>query len=138
MKSKAERALFALDSSALIALIRREQGWEKVRTVLEQSVISAVSLAETMTKLIRHGGEPRLVERLLRALELEVVPWDEELTWAGRDLCPLAWKNGISFADRACLTLARHLELTAITSDSDWKKANHGVKVILFRESRRQ
>jgi PIN domain nuclease of toxin-antitoxin system len=127
-----------LDSSAVIALVRREQGWEKVNAALDRSVISAINLTESMTKLIRQGGEPRLVERLLRALDLEVIPWDEELAWASRDLCALAWTNGISLADRACLTLARHLDLAAMTADSEWKKAGHGVEVFLFRQDRRK
>src|SRR5205823_4437031 len=138
MKLKTERPQYVLDSSAVIALVRREQGWEKVNAALEHSVISAVSLAESMTKLIRQGGEPNQVERLLKALDLEVIPWDEELAWASRDLCPLAWTHGISFADRACLTLARHLDLAAMTADSAWKKAGHGVRVSLFREGSRK
>ena len=138
MKLKTEQPQYVLDSSAVIALVRREQGWERVNAALERSVISAVNLTESMTRLIRQGGEPRLVERLLRALHLEVIPWDEELAWAGRDLCPLAWTNGISFADRACLTLARHLDLAAMTADSEWKKPSHGVKVYLFREVTRK
>ena len=138
MKLKTEQPRYVLDSSAVIALVRREQGWEKVNAALEHSVISAVSLTESMTKLIRHGGEPRLVERLLRALDLEVIPWDAELAWASRDLCPRAWTNGISFADRACLTLARHLDLAAMTADLEWKKARHGVQVCLFRDGRRK
>ncbi len=138
MKLKTEQPRYVLDSSAVIALVRREQGWEKVNAALDRSVISAINLAESMTKLIRQGGEPRLVERLLRALDLEVIPWDEELAWASRDLCALAWTNGISLADRACLTLARHLNLAAMTADSEWKKAGHGVQVFLFRENRRK
>ena len=136
MKPKTEQPQYVLDSSAVIALLRREQGWEKVEGALDHSVISAVNLTESMTKLIRQGGEARLVERLLRSLDLDVIPWDEELAWASRDLCPLAWTNGISLADRACLTLARHLDLAAMTADSEWKKPNHGVHVYLFRESR--
>jgi ribonuclease VapC len=138
VKLKTERLRYVLDSSAVLALLRREQGWEEVNAALEHSVISAVNLAESMTKLIRRGSQSRLVERLLRALNIEVIPWDEELAWASRDLCPLAWTNGISFADRACLTLARHLDLAAMTADSEWKKASHGVRVYMFRESRRK
>ena len=101
-------------------------------------MILAVNLTESMTKLIRHGGQPRLVERLLKALDLEVLPCDEELAWASRDLCPLAWTHGISFADRACLTLARHLNLAAMTGDAAWKKTNHGARVALFMETKRK
>jgi PIN domain nuclease of toxin-antitoxin system len=137
VKLKTEQPRYVLDSSAVIALVRRERGWEKVSAALDRSVISAINLTESMTKLIRQGGEPRLVERLLRALDLEVIPWDEEQAWASRDLCALAWTNGISFADRACMTLARHLHLAAMTADLEWKKAGHGVEVYLFREGKR-
>lgn len=33
--------------------------WNKVRGALEHSVISAVNVTETLTKLIHKGGEPR-------------------------------------------------------------------------------
>ena len=107
MKSKTDQAQYVLDSSALIALVRGEPGSETVRAAMGASVVSAVNLTETMAKLIRAGGEPRLVERYLRGLQLEIVPWDEELAWESRDLCPLAWTYGISFANRACLALAQ-------------------------------
>jgi hypothetical protein len=38
-----------------------------------------------MTRLIRQGGQPRLVGRMLKALDLEALPWDEKLAWASRD-----------------------------------------------------
>jgi PIN domain nuclease of toxin-antitoxin system len=126
-----------LDSSALIALVRRERGWEKVDAALDRSVICAVNLAESLTKLVHKGGNPRLAERLLRDLELEVLPFDEELAWASRDLCPLAWTHGISFADRACMALARHLRLPALTGDAKWKEIDSGAHVTLFREAKR-
>lgn len=138
MKLRTENAGYVLDSSALIALVHGEPGSEVVREVLGESVVSAVNLTETITKLIRQGGEPRLVERYVRGLSLEVVPWSEELSWAGRDLCQLAWTHGISLADRVCLTLARHLGITAMTSDAEWPKLGVNVRIALFRERRRK
>lgn len=134
---RTEGARYVLDSSALIALVRRERGWEKVDAALDRSVICAVNLAESLTKLMHKGGDPRLAERLLRDLELDVLPFDEELAWASRDLCPLAWTHGISFADRACLALARHLRLHALTGDARWKEIDCGAHVTLFREAKR-
>ena len=95
MKSKTDRAQYVLDSSTLIALVRGEAGSETVRAAMGASVVCAVNLTETMAKLIRAGGEPRLVERYLRGLQLEIVPWDEELAWESRALCSLAWSHGI-------------------------------------------
>jgi ribonuclease VapC len=136
VKSKTDRAQYVLDSSTLIVLVRGEPGSETVRAAMGASVVGAVNLTETMAKLIRAGSEPRLVERYLRGLQLEIVPWDEELAWESRALCSPAWTQGISFADRACLALARHLRLAAITSDAAWKKLDIGVRVVLLRESK--
>jgi PIN domain nuclease of toxin-antitoxin system len=136
VKLRTEGARYVLDSSALIALVRRERGWEKVDAALERSVICAVNLAESFSKLVHKGGDQRLVARLLQDLALEVLPFDEELAWASRDLCSLAWTHGVSFADRAWLALARHLRLHAMTSDEAWKKLSIGASVTLLRESK--
>ena len=60
MKLKTDQARHALDSSALIALVRGDPGSETVRAAMGASVVCAVNLTETMAKLIRAGGEPRL------------------------------------------------------------------------------
>jgi ribonuclease VapC len=138
VKSKPEPALHVLDASALIALVHREPGWEAVQAVLGHSVVCAIHLTESIGKLIRKGGEPRLVERYLRALPMPILPWDEELAWESADIAPLAWTHGISFADRACLALARHLDAVAMTSDTAWRNLNLDVRVVLFRKGRRK
>lgn len=105
--------------------------------MLGHSAVCAVHLAEAITKLIRKGGEPRLVERYLRALPAPILPWDEELAGESWDMAPLAWTRGISFADRACLAMARHLDAVAMTSDTEWANLGLDVRVVLFREGKR-
>ena len=136
MKSKTESALHVLDASALIALVHREPGWEVVQAVLGHSVVCAIHLTEAMGKLIRKGGEPRRVERYLRALPMPIRPWDAALAWESLDMAPLAWTHGISLGDRACLALARHLDAVAMTSDTAWANLNLKVRVVLFRKGR--
>lgn len=138
MRSKTEAILHILDTSALIALIHREPGWETVQAVLDHSAVCAIHLTEAITKLTRKGGEPRLVERYLRALPMPILPWDEELAWESRDLAPLAWTHGLSLADRACLTIARHHGAIAMTSDTEWESLKLDVRVELFRKGKRQ
>jgi PIN domain nuclease of toxin-antitoxin system len=46
--------------------------------------------------------------------------------------------GGISFADRACLALARHLDAVAMTSDTAWPNLNLDVRIVLFRKGRRK
>ncbi|MBZ5626475.1 MAG: type II toxin-antitoxin system VapC family toxin [Acidobacteriia bacterium] len=139
MRSKTELpTLHILDTSALIALVHHEPGWETVQRVLGNSAVCAIHLTEAITKLIRKGGEPRLVERYLRALPMPVLPWNEELAWESRDLAPLAWTHGISLADRACLAMARHLDAIAMTGDAGWANLDLNVRVALFREGKRK
>jgi PIN domain nuclease of toxin-antitoxin system len=54
-----------LDTSALIAWVRRERGWENVDAELETPVICAVNLTESITKLVHKSAEARVVERCL-------------------------------------------------------------------------
>jgi ribonuclease VapC len=137
MSVKIEHPRYVLDTSALLALFHSEPGWDVVQAVLGDSAVSAINLTETITKLTRKGGEPRLVERYLRGLPMPILPWDEELAWESRDMAPLAWTRGISLADRACLALARHLDAVAMTSDTEWATLDLTVRVELFRHGKR-
>ncbi len=42
---------YVLHASSLITLLNREKGWELVEELLPQSVVSAVNLAEVVTRL---------------------------------------------------------------------------------------
>ena len=55
-----------LDASALVAFLRNEPGGEKVAVVLTRSWISAVNLAETISKMVEYGK-----------------PLDEAIRWNG-------------------------------------------------------
>jgi len=127
---------YVLDSSALVALLAGEPGAEVVEAALPNSILSAVNLAESLTKLIRRGGEAAEVERLLRGLGLAIEPWTEELVWRSRDLCPLAWTKGLSFADRACLALASATGRAALTADRVWASLGLPIRVLLIRGRR--
>ena len=48
-------------------------------------------------------------------------------------LRPLTKARGLSLADRACLALARRLEIPVLTADRDWADLNLGVTVQLIR-----
>jgi PIN domain nuclease of toxin-antitoxin system len=99
VKLKTDQARYVLDCSALIALVHGEPGAETVQAAMGASVVCAVNLTETIAKLIRAGGGPRLVKRYLRGLQLEIMPWDEELAWESRDLCSLAQAGPVRKGD---------------------------------------
>jgi len=127
------RIEFVLDSSALLALLRGEPGGDSVRSVLETSVIGAVNYSEVLTKMIRKGTPASLASQMLQAVRLAVVPFDQPLALEGADLAAYGWTHGLSLADRACLTLARHHQVPAVTADRRWKIRGLPVKVRFIR-----
>lgn len=128
------RVKYVLDSTALIALIGSEPGSDKIAAVLDQSTMSAVNFTETIHKLVQRGSDPSTVERLLAQLQINITDWTEDLSYRSADFAALGRSHGLSLGDRACLTLAKFLHATAVTSDRAWREASHlGVRIEIFR-----
>ncbi|MBZ5608135.1 MAG: type II toxin-antitoxin system VapC family toxin [Acidobacteriia bacterium] len=123
-----------MDSTALIALVTLEPGHRTVEEMLDRATISAVNLAETIHKLVQKGSTPRVTEALLRQLDLDVVDWSQDMAYRSAEFAVLGKSHGLSFGDRACLTLAKQLGATAVTADLAWRKVpSLSVPVLIFR-----
>jgi ribonuclease VapC len=123
-----------LDSTAVIALLYSEPGHQHVKEVLEKSVVSAVNLAEIVNKLAQRGPSSEAVRDSLVQLELRVEDWSEDMAYRSAEFSQLSKSHGLSLGDRACLTLAKQLRATAVTSDRAWRRVpSLGVPVMLFR-----
>jgi ribonuclease VapC len=128
------RTEYVLDSSALIALVSLEPGYQCVAELIGRSSISAVNLAETINKLIPKVPTIDAVRLLLAQLDLTVEDWSEDLAFRSAEFSPFNKSHGLSLGDRACLTLAKQLRATAVTSDRTWRRLpSLGVSVMLFR-----
>lgn len=131
MSSSAE---YVLDSSALIAVLGLEAGHERVAGLLDRSVISAVNLAEIVNKLARETPSASAVRQLLADMQLAVVDWSEDMAYRSVEFTRFNKSHGLSLGDRACLTLAKQLKATAVTSDRAWRNAPAlGVHIMIFR-----
>lgn len=113
---------YVLDASAVIALLNREFGAERVEEVLPDSQISSVNIAEVLTKSIEAGHTIDTAINTLAILELNVVTFDELQSRKAAELRPLTRKFGLSLGDRSCLALAVLNDATAVTADRIWKK----------------
>ncbi len=130
MNSKIE---CVLDSSAVLALLSLEVGYQRVAELLDRSVISSVNLAETINKLAQKASADE-VRQLLRPLELQIEDWSEDLAYRSAEFTRFNKSHGLSLGDRACLTLAKHLRATAVTSDRTWRRIpSLGVPIMIFR-----
>jgi ribonuclease VapC len=129
-----------LDASALLAHLRDEPGAAVVGdAIAEGAAISAVNLAETLSRAADRGADPsELVKRLTRAGLLDgavvVEPFTAEDAIDVAHLRPLTRDAGLSLGDRACLALARRLEMPALTADTSWLGiARLGVELVQIR-----
>jgi ribonuclease VapC len=124
---------FVLDASALLALIQAEAGSDRVAEVLGGAVISAINLAEVVTRLADRGVPGQAIRRQLTRLDLGVMPVDEDLAYAAGLLRPATRALGLSLGDRVCIALARRLGAVVLTTDQTWGRLKIGVAVELLR-----
>jgi ribonuclease VapC len=123
-----------LDASALIALFHQEPGCDKVAQAIEDgAVLSTVNLSEVASKLNELGTPEALIQTAINILELTLVDFNAELAYKVGFLRPLTKSAGLSLGDRACLALAQHLNLPALTTDRVWKDLIPGVHVQVIR-----
>ncbi|MGW4593388.1 type II toxin-antitoxin system VapC family toxin [Amycolatopsis thermoflava] len=111
-----------LDTSAVLAWLRKEPGAEVVDPVLAGSAMSAVNWAELATKLAHHGLPVERTLTRLQALGIRVVPFDAATAVAAGLLWEAGKAAGLSLGDRACLATAstREGSVTVFTADNAW------------------
>jgi PIN domain nuclease of toxin-antitoxin system len=121
-----------LDSSALLALLLGEPGSETVKAVLPGALLSAVNLAEVISKLCERGMPADEARAAIEATGVRIVDFDIDQACLSGELRPVTRSAGLSLGDRACLALARLRQLPAMTADTPWRDLK-GFEVIFIR-----
>lgn len=130
-----ERNTVVLDASALLALLNREPGYERVEShvLREGAVMSAVNLSEVVAKNADRGIPASSTMSFFYLLGIELHAFQaEDAEEAGR-LRAMTKSLGLSFADRACLALAVRLKLPVITADQMWGSLPLPIDVVQIR-----
>ena len=123
-----------LDASSILALLNQERGAADVQAAIHAgATISTVNLSEVIAKLADRGLDEEMIREVVDNLQIVVVPFDEDQANRAGLLRPLTRSLGLSFGDRACLALARTLELPAMTADRAWSDLSVGVTVEVIR-----
>jgi ribonuclease VapC len=122
-----------LDASAMLAVIQVEPGAEVVRRALHGAAISAVNLAEVVTKLVERGLPADDALQSVRAFPIPVMEFDSSLAERTGTLRRATKEFGLSLADRACLALAEREGLPVLTTDRKWAELDIGVDIRLVR-----
>jgi PIN domain nuclease of toxin-antitoxin system len=123
-----------LDASALLAVLNREPGAEKLTPqLLSAATSSTVNLAEVQSKLVSRGIKPdQAWEATISPIREAAVFTDEQAKIAG-SLIAQTSVFGLSLGDRACLALGIALKAPVYTADRSWKNLRLGVRIHLVR-----
>lgn len=125
--------VYALDASALMAVIRREPGADVVEARMAGALICAVNASEAVMRSVEKGFSEDLVAALISSQQLALVPFDVELAFSTARLRPATKHLGLSFADRACIATAIRAKATAVTADRSWATLDLPCPVELIR-----
>ena len=123
-----------LDASALLAVLNREPGAEKLTPqLLSAAISSTVNLAEVQSKLVSRGIKPdEAWEATISSIREAAVFTDEQAKIAG-SLIAQTSVFGLSLGDRACLALGIALKAPVYTADRSWKNLKLGVRIHIVR-----
>jgi ribonuclease VapC len=110
-----------LDSSAILAVIFQEKGFDIVEPLLGNSLVSTINVAEIFTKLAKKGILNQKMIEDFQQLGIEMTDFDFEQATKAAELRPLTKHLGLSLGDRCCLALAILNKTTAVTADKDWQ-----------------
>ena len=122
-----------LDASAVLALLLNEPGADKVQATLPGAFLSAVNLAEVMSKLCERGMPADQASIAIGSIGVDIVAFDAEQARLCGELRPGTRALGLSLGDRACLALACLRKMPAMTADAAWAGIP-GCKVTLIRD----
>lgn len=126
-----------VDTSAIIALINKEEGFEAVEKVIDKAIISSVNFSEIITVLNRELFKTKKEReeglQLIKNTFSHIIEFDDKQAVIAASIDSITKKYGLSLGDRACLALAKHYKLPVLTADKVWKKLDLGVKIELFR-----
>jgi PIN domain nuclease of toxin-antitoxin system len=97
--------------------------------------MSAVNLAEVMTRLVRNGVTQATAEQALGTLPVLIHGQDDALALQTGALFATTRPFGLSLGDRACLALAQREAMPALTADRAWVQVGPlvGVTIRLVR-----
>lgn len=123
-----------LDASAVLAFVNREPGAALVEDAMSVSAISTVNLAEVVTRLVDWGVPIDDARTLIADMRMEVANFDENFAYRTGEIRTATRHRGLSLGDRACLTLARRLDVPVYTADRNWADLDVGVEIRLIRE----
>jgi PIN domain nuclease of toxin-antitoxin system len=127
------KAKALLDMSAIIALLKKEPGYELLEEVIASSAVSAVNLSELVSVLIRAGIEESEVDEIIKDIVPEIIPFSDDIAVNSGKLIKQTKEFGLSLGDRACVATGIHYNIPIYTTDKVWKRIKAQANIIIIR-----
>lgn len=125
-----------IDSSALLALVDYEPGWQFMQSSIAENLclMSSVNLSEFVAKLVERNS-PLLseLEVFFTQLQVEVIDFTTTQATEAGLLRKKTRSKGLSLGDRACIALALEKKALILTSDQVWQTLSLPVSVVNIR-----
>ncbi len=123
---------YVLDSYAILAFLRQEKGWERVRALLQEAtdgkselIMSVINMAEVKYKLVRRGKNTPQVIGAIDALPIKIVSADDYVD----QVIDLKAQYPISLADCFGAALAICHNCPIVTGDPEFRKLEKVLRV---------
>lgn len=115
--------MLVLDASALLALIFKEEGHDRVAAVVshEGACMSVANISEVAARLNMDGWTPTDYSSVIESFKLEMINVDWNLAMLAGQYRATTKHLGLGLGDRLCLATAALHELPALTADQAWR-----------------
>ena len=125
--------MIVLDSSALLAVLLEEPGADRVVAAFAESVLSAASLTEVLTKAEQRGLESEKAYQVIADFGIGIMPVETLHARIAAKVSLAPRQLDLSLGDRLCIALAIALQSELLTSDRGIAKFDAGIPITLFR-----
>jgi ribonuclease VapC len=122
-----------LDASAVLALLFREHGCDRVGELFDTAFLSTVNLSEVVAKLVERRMPFEAFQKDVAVSGVTMVPFEPVDAYTAGALRRETRSLGLSFGDRACFALAQRLAQPVLTAERAWAKLDLGVPVEVIR-----
>lgn len=126
---------YVLDASAILALIKIEQGSEIVEEIAPISMMSAVNFSEAVSEMnTKLGMDIVEAQNAVCDLVSQIIPFDIEQAVLAGSLKKNTKSLGLSLGDRACIALGIIYNARIYSADRIWAKIEEpNCKIVIIR-----
>jgi PIN domain nuclease of toxin-antitoxin system len=122
------------DSSALIALFAKENGYQLIKTHMKDGIISSVNIAEVYKYCIETQNLTEdEAKTLVQLSDIKIIDFCPQQALISAKIIHDTKLHGLSLGDRACIALAILKKHPILTCDKIWQKLDLNVEFIMAR-----